>query len=144
MVARHTANQVEGPTPEEALEHAKKTASRWASNLFAEKKQDQQQTKKTKFGGFGKKQAGAPGGQGRGGPGGAGAVASKRPRYPYSVYEYFPDEQKVFEEDESSATIEITATGQQLLVDKPSRMVFTMDEEPVEIGMWIEYAKQAH
>jgi hypothetical protein len=119
VVARHTANQVEGPTPEEALEHAKKAASRWASNLFAEKKQG-------------------------GGPGGAGAVASKRPRYPYSVYEYFPDEQKVFEEDESSATIEITATGQQLLVDKPSRMVFTMDEEPVEIGMWIEYAKQAH
>ena len=116
---------------------------KWVRNLFAEKKQDQQ-TKKTKFGGFGKKQAGAPGGQGRGGPGGAGAVASKRPRYPYSVYEYFPDEQKVFEEDESSATIEITATGQQLLVDKPSRMVFTMDEEPVEIGMWIEYAKQAH
>jgi myosin heavy subunit len=144
VLAKHTANQVEGPTPEEALEHAKKAASRWASNLFAEKKQDQQQTKKTKFGGFGKKQAGAPGGQGRGGPGGAGAVASKRPRYPYSVYEYFPDEQKVFEEDESSATIEITATGQQLLVDKPSRMVFTMDEEPVEIGMWIEYAKQAH
>lgn len=44
----------------------------------------------------------------------------------------------MFDEDERSATVEITATQQQMLVDKPSRMVFTMDEEPVEIGVWIE------
>lgn len=62
---------------------------------------------------------------------------SKRPRYPYTVHEYLPDEQRIVEEDESSATVEIIATGQELLVDKPSASVYTLDEEPMEIGLWI-------
>ena len=68
----------------------------------------------------------------------AGDRGKNRIRYPYIQHNYFPDEQVVSEEDERAATVEITATQQQMLVDKPSRMVFTMDEEPVEIGVWIE------
>lgn len=59
-------------------------------------------------------------------------------RYPYTLRDYLPDEQTISEEDETSATVEITETEQQLLVDKPSGMVFTMDDEPVEIGLWIQ------
>ena len=66
------------------------------------------------------------------------AGGAKRPRYPYRQHNYFPDEQEIFEEDESSASVEILATKQQLLVDKPSALVFTVDEEPVEIGHWVE------
>ena len=69
---------------------------------------------------------------------GARSQDRKRVRYPYTKRNYFPDEQTIIEEEEGTATVEITATNQQMLVDKPSRMVFTMDEEPVEVGVWME------
>ena len=104
--------------------------------MFGEKKQQQgqQQQAQSKIGlGFFGKKAGAQHANAA-----AGAQRKKRVRYPYIQHNYFPDEQFVFEEDERAATVEVTATQQQMLVDKPSRMVFTMDEEPVEIGVWVE------
>ena len=68
----------------------------------------------------------------------AGSGGKKRARYPYTKRNYFPDEQSILEEDDQSATVEIISTKQQLLVDKPSTTVFTMDDEPLEIGVWVE------
>ena len=68
----------------------------------------------------------------------AGSGGKKRARFPYTKRDYFPDEQSIFDEDDQSATVEIISTKQQMLVDKPSRTVFTMDDEPLEIGVWLE------
>ena len=68
----------------------------------------------------------------------AGIQRKERARYPYIQHKYIPDEQVIVEEDERAATVEITATQQELLVDKQSRTVFTLDEDPVEIGVWVE------
>ena len=126
-----------GSSAEIAVEDVKRAVGKAFGSLFgsaAGPASSPGQAARKRFGWGGNQQQKQQARQAAGGRAGG----AKRPRYPYRQHNYFPDEQEIFEEDESSASVEILATKQQLLVDKPSALVFTVDEEPVEIGHWVE------